>query len=132
MSDYTSYASTKMAPLICDICSKPMWYSNSIILKSDNGEWVQVHLACYDQYIGKCATCSAIQCELDKDNTAPKFVTKIVRQGNFTAQTQVLNPSLVDKHCRVGCQCWDSNRNSCVRQNGQGCQNYKLIALKRQ
>ena len=130
MSDYTSYASTKMTPLICDICGKPMAYSNSILLKTDDGEWVQVHFVCYDTYIGKCATCSACDCELDKDNTAPKYTVKVVRQGPMTVQTQVLNPSLVDKHCRVGCQCWAENQ--CVRQSGHGCQNYKLIVSKPQ
>lgn len=91
---------------------------------------MQVHFVCYDQYIGKCSTCSATICQLEKDNTLPHIVTKVVRQGPMTMQTQVLNPQLVDKYCRAGCLCFDGN--NCVRQTIQSCQNYKLIVLKHQ
>ena len=117
--------------LTCDICSKPGVPTNTILFKTDNDIWLLAHLACYDQYIGKCASCvNAQACTLDADHTLPKYVMKIVRQGSMTLQTQVLNPQLVDKHCHNGCLCYDGN--NCLHQNGQGCQNYKLIVSTHQ
>lgn len=114
----------------CDICGKPLYPNNTILTATADNEWVRIHYACYDQYIGKCATCSACQCKLDQDHTAPKYIMSPVRRGNMIIQTQILNPLLVDKYCRAGCLCW--NQTSCVRQTGLGCQNYKLIMSKRQ
>ena len=119
---------------VCNICHQPIipGANNTILTKTDNDIWLLCHYACYEQYIGKCATCGHRKCALDEDNTAPKFVVKVVRQGAMTIQTQVLNPVLVDKYCGEDCQCWDPNQNECVRQNGLGCQNYKLIASTHQ
>lgn len=117
---------------VCNICHQPIipGANNTILTKSDNDVWLLCHYACYDQYIGKCATCANRTCALDKDNTAPKYVVKAERRGNVTIQTQVLNPTLVDKHCAAGCLCYVNQ--SCVRQSGQGCQSYKLIVSKPQ
>ena len=119
---------------VCNICHKPIipGANNTILTKTDNDIWLLCHYACYDQYIGKCATCGYRTCKLDEDHTAPKYVTKVTTQGNMRIQTQVLNPSLVDKYCVAGCQCWAESTRQCVRQTGLGCQNYKLIASMHQ
>ena len=112
--------------LKCDICGQVLHPNNTILLKSDNDIWLLVHYTCYDQYIGKCASCNNASCALATDHTLPQYVTQIVQQGNMRLQKQVLNPALVDKHCKTGCACWHNNR--CEKTNSQSCENYKLIA----
>lgn len=113
------------APYVCDICGKPMFASNSIFFKDDNDKWVHIHYVCYDQYIGKCITCSTCVCNLDKDTTMPRIVMKTVQHGNMVMQTQVINPDLVNKYCKSGCVCW--NGTNCLRQTVQSCDKYTLI-----
>ena len=113
-----------MTKYTCDICGQDAYPHNSILTKSDNGQYIIAHIACYEQNINKCVTC-ANPCAAKTDNTIPQYITKVIRQGPMIVQAQVLNPQIVDKYCAVNCQCWDGN--NCMRQTIQTCQNYKLI-----
>jgi hypothetical protein len=116
--------------LTCDICGKPGVPTNTILFKSDNDVWLLAHQTCYDQYVGKCTTCNTTECALEKDHSVPQYTMKVEQRGPMRIQTQVLNPILIDRHCKNGCLCWDGN--NCARQTSQSCQNYKLIASEHQ
>ena len=107
----------------CSICGGTVYTGYEVfdLLEGDN--FRILHRECAKK-LGTCQTCVlANACEFDTNpDPMPKVVMQTIRQGNMTMQTQVRNPSRVEKFCN-SCSCF-SQENGCLKQNGC-CGNWK-------
>lgn len=110
----------------CDFCGSLIDapFQPGIIIFNEKQEIKLICRNCYSKE-GTCLTCTInASCALNNDNTMPRYVNKVVRQGNMTLQTQVLNPDLVAKHC-PSCKCYENGQ--CARQKNSCCSNYDSV-----
>ncbi len=106
----------------CEICGKIL-IRQGVVIEGP-------HLLCdtCNQQVNHCNTCGhAAHCIFNEDSTPPqqKFVQQQVRQGNTIITQQVRNPAIVDKTCRKGCKCFNSQF-GCMRDQGI-CPQYSFI-----
>ena len=106
----------------CCICGTP---SKSLYLWLENDEYHTICEKCFAS-IGKCPTCQYNNtCELMTDQSEPPYVMQTVQQGMMIMQTQVKNPSLVNRHC-PSCRCSYGSTN-CIKDNKEAtCNNWVL------
>lgn len=78
--------------------------------------------------LSQCVTCAEmVHCSFETDPiNVPKQVQKQIRQGPMVIQSVVRNPEREKVTCAKGCPCWDSVKNSCLRQNSLGCPLWKV------
>ena len=101
----------------CSICHQPVYTNNGVIDLLEGDNFRVLHLNCAKQ-LNKCQTCANLQiCEFDTNpDPMPKVVMQTVRQGNMVMQTQVKNPSRIEKFCH-NCQCFSPDF-GCFKENG--------------
>ena len=74
--------------------------------------------------IGTCASCNnSLNCDFENDHSEPSFVFQTVTKGLMRMQTQVKNPTLIDRHCKH-CVCGNPEGH-CYRDESQ-CSNWKI------
>lgn len=114
-------------PVTCATCKRQYDPSEVTVYITDTMECCYVCQNCYSQF-HTCGTCEIYpKCGFSEDHTEPQVVTKTVRQGFMTMQTQVKNPTLVHRHCST-CQCsWNAD-GDCQRENETGahCPHWQL------
>ena len=100
----------------CAICGRPIYNINLLLDVQEDGSVRYIHLAC-GKALNTCATCANLQvCEFDTNpDPTPKVVMQTVRQGNMVMQTQVRNPSRVEKFCKE-CSCFSPDF-GCFKEN---------------
>ena len=100
----------------CAICHQPVYTTNGVIDPLEGDNYRILHRECA-KALNTCQTCANSHiCEFDTNpDPMPKIVMQTVRQGNMTMQTQVRNPSRVEKFCKE-CFCFDPNF-GCFKEN---------------
>lgn len=109
----------------CSTCKQQFAPSEVTAYVTDTMKVCYVCKNCYSQFY-TCGTCENYpKCGFSEDRTEPQVVTKTIRQGFMTMQTQVKNPTLVQRHCSI-CQC--SSDGDCQRENENGahCPHWQL------
>ena len=98
----------------CDICGQPVFITNGAIDAETNNIF---HIHCA-KMLYTCQTCSlANVCEFETNpDPMPKVVMQTIRQGNMVMQTQIRNPSRIEKFCK-NCECF-SQGFGCFKENG--------------
>lgn len=106
----------------CELCGNHI--SHGGILETV-GDTIHIYCESCQQKMGSCLTCqlNAYCAFLEDPSPIPKTIRKQVRQGNMITVTEVMNPERVEKTCKNGCSCFDSEF-GCFRQNNC-CGNWK-------
>ena len=101
----------------CAVCGKPICNVNLLLDVQEDGSVRYIHLEC-GKALGTCRTCANVAtCEFETNpDPMPKVVMQTVRQGNMVMQTQVKNPSRIEKFCH-NCQCFNPDF-GCFKENG--------------
>lgn len=112
----------------CNICRRPIPNEHLIVVPAN-----PIQLYCTDcyPYIGTCATCvNGRTCAFETDTSIniPPVVTKVMRQGNMTIQTQVKNPDRIEQTCAKGCPCFTPEGHCLKEVNGEGCSGYVTVS----
>lgn len=125
-TDYCSWHVPESSVTQCDICKSTVPTKDTLI----NYFGDKVLLTCQhcQSLLGTCHTCAHQQdCGFMTDRSEPQVVTRTVRQGMMTMQTQVKNPNLVKKHC-LTCKCSYGTNGECLKEvNGDGCQSWLIL-----
>lgn len=114
---------------ICTVCGReiPRGIMSILYQEEENAEWALLCPEC-DARLYTCATCKMgyepCRFELIGPSTGlPPIVQQVMRNGNMQMITQIKNPEIVAKACPE-CPCYVAQR--CVRESGQGCENFRL------
>ena len=110
----------------CVLCGAGVLRRDSIIYNEDN-----LYVVCgkCSEKIGTCATCICIkECAFETDpSPIPQVVQKQIRQGPMVQIVQVMNPDRIAITCKMGCECWDAETETCFKQTCGTCGKYKIV-----
>ena len=113
--------------LPCELCHSPA--EQIIIYQYDEDKELCLCEDCYNK-LHTCHTCKyGRECGFNSDFTMPKYVMQNVQKGFMTMQTQVKNPTLVEKHCST-CRCSIDDKGTCAKETevGQNCPHWMILS----
>lgn len=110
----------------CELCGRQTLGGSEVIFMED-----RIHVTCADcaNKTGTCRTCINVkECKFETDpSPIPQIVQKQIRQGPMVQIVQIMNPDRVAITCKMGCDCWDAESETCYKQTCGTCGKYKIV-----
>lgn len=110
----------------CELCGRKTLGGSEVIFMED-----KIHVTCAEcaNKTGTCATCINVkQCAFETDpSPIPQVVQKRIQQGPMVQIVQIMNPDRIAITCKMGCDCWDTESETCYKQTCGTCGKYKIV-----
>lgn len=113
--------------ITCELCGDRMHTLHAILFPEDD----RIHIVCGDcaKMSGRCQTCVNVkECKFITDpSPIPQVVQKQIKQGPIIQIVQIMNPDRIAITCKMGCDCWDAESETCCKQTCGTCSKYKIV-----